>query len=239
MKFVNLEEIKKIIKSGSTIAIGGFTINRKPVALVEEILKNDVKDLKLFVLGGSIDVDLLLKNKKVKKIFAAYVGYEGLGGSSLMRKAVESGEVEFEDLTELIYYLGLKAGAEKKEFFETTSLVNSDISKTSSICEKSGNICKIKPVNPDVCLIHAHRADKKGNILIDAPDFCEREMAMASKIVIVSVEEIGEIDSEKISIQNKIVDYIVVAPQGSLPTGCNNFYAPNLNKIWNFLNEKK
>lgn len=237
MKYVNLSEIDKIIKSNSTIAIGGFTINRKPIAIIKEIAKSDINNLNLFTLAGSLDVDLLVEKSKVKKISAAYVGYEGIGFSKITRKAVESGNVAFEDLTEILYYLRLKAGAIGTPFIPTESIINSDIFKINSACKKIKDpftkkvLCAVKGIKPDVCIIHAQKADKFGNILIDESDFSEREMAQASKIRIFSVEEIGELKPNQITIHKDFVDYIVVVKNGAYPTGCKNYYSPDIKKI--------
>ena len=67
MKIIQLNQIKEIIKSNSIIAIGGFTINRKPISIIKEIAGSDAKNLSLYILAGSLDVDLLVeKSKKVE-----------------------------------------------------------------------------------------------------------------------------------------------------------------------------
>ncbi len=240
MKQIKLSDIKRIIKSNSTIAIGGFTINRKPVKIIKEIAESDIKNLSLYLLAGSIDVDLLVEKSKVKKISAAYVGYEGLGLSKFTRKAVESGEVLFEDLTEILYYFRLKAGAKKIPFLFTESIVNSDISKVNSACEiiseeKKVSKCKIKSINPDFCIIHAQKADSFGNIFIEEPDFSEKEMAESSKVRIFSVEEICNLKPEEITIPKNFVDFIVEVKNGAHPTGCKNYYGPDIKKLVEYL----
>jgi len=237
MKQIQLSDIDKIIKSNSTIAIGGFTINRKPIAIIKEIAKSNIKNLHIYTLAGALDIDLLVEKFKVKKISAAYVGYEGLGFSKIVRNAVESKNLIFEDLTEILYYLRLKAGAIGVPFIPTKSIINSDIFKINSACKKiknpfgKENLCGVKAINPDFCIIHAQKADKLGNILIDEPDFSEKEMAQASKTRVFSVEEIGKLKPHEITISNKFVDYVVIAKKGSYPTGCKNHYAPDIKNI--------
>lgn len=241
MKIIELSDIKEIIKSNSTIAIGGFTINRKPIAIIKEISKSDVDNLSLYTLAGSLEVDLLIEKSKVKKVSAAYVGYEGLGISQITRNAVESGKIIFEDLTEILYYLRLKAGALGVNFIPTKSLINSDIPKVNPACKKAEcpftgePICEISSIHPDFCIIHAQKADKFGNILIDEPDFSEKEMAQASKIKIFSVEEIGELKPCEITIPSEFVDYVVVAKNGASPTGCKGHYPINIKEIIKYL----
>lgn len=244
MKHINLQDIKRIVKPNSILAIGGFTINRKPIAIIKEIASSNIDNLHLYILAGSLDVDLLIEKSKVIKVSAAYVGYEGLGLSKITRNAVESGKVFFEDLTEILYYFRLKAGAQKKPFMLTESILNSDIIKINSACkkiiDKSGKPkCRIDSINPDFCIIHAQKADKEGNIFIDEPDFSEKEMARASKIRIFSVEEMGELKSEEITISKEFVDYVVVIKNGAYPTGCRNYYGPDIKNIIEYLENGK
>ncbi len=235
MKFIELSKIKGIIKSGSTIAVGGFTINRKPIAAIKQIADSDADNLSIFTLAGSLDVDLLLKSNKLKKIMAAYVGYEGLGLSHFVRKNVESGNVEFEDLTEILYYYRLKAAAENKDSLITEAITYTDIVKINSACEvisdiKTGtSVTQIKALHPDICLIHAHKVDSKGNVYIADADFSEKEMAKASKITVVTVEEQDEIPEITISAED--IDYIVVLPGSAKPTECMPNYAADIPKI--------
>jgi len=239
MKYINLSDIRRIIKSNSTIAIGGFTINRKPISIIKEIVKSNINNLNLYVLAGSLDIDLLIESSKVKKVSAAYVGYEGLGFSKTIRDYVESGKVIFEDLTEILYHLRLKAGAMGVPFIPTESIISSDIFKINPACKKIKNpfdkkiFCGVKAINPDFCIIHAQKADKFGNILIDEPNFSEKEMAQASKISIFSVEKIGKIKPHEVTIPSEFVNYIIINKKGAYPTGCKNYYSPDIKNILN------
>ncbi len=241
MKYIELSDLDKIIKSNSTIAIGGFTINRKPIAIIKQIAKSKINNLNLYTLAGSLDIDLLVEKSKVKRISAAYVGYEGLGFSKITRNAVESGKLIFEDLTEILYYFRLKAGAKGVSSLSTKSIVNSDVMKINSACKKvkdpktQETLCEIKAINPDFCIIHAQKADKEGNILISGPDFSEKEMAKSSKITIFSVEKVGEIKPEEVTIPKEDVDYIIISKKGASPTGCKDHYPPNIKEIIKYL----
>lgn len=242
MKIIQLNQIKDLIKSNSTVAIGGFTINRKPIAIIKEIAESDAKNLALYTLAGSLDVDLLVEKSKVAKIMAAYVGYEGLGTSKIVRYAVESEQIIFEDLTEILYYLRLKAGATGVPFIPTSSIIKSDIFHVNSSCKKIKNpftgseLCGVKAINPDFSIIHAQKADRFGNILIEEPDFCEKEMAQASKIRIFSVEKIvNRLKSSEITIPGQFVDYIIPVKRGAYPTGCYKNYLPDIKNILNYL----
>ena len=242
MKIIQLNQIKDIITSNSTIAIGGFTINRKPISIIKEIAESDTNNLSLYTLAGSLDIDLLVEKSKVKKVMAAYVGYEGLGISKIVRHAVESGGIIFEDLTEILYYLRLRGGAAGVPFIPTSSIIKSDIFKINPACKKikdpftKEELCAVQSINPDFSIIHAQKADRDGNILIDEPDFCEKEMAQASKIRIFSVEKIvRKLKPREITIPSQFVDYIIPVKKGAYPTRCYKNYSPDIKYILNHL----
>ena len=82
---------------------------------------------------------------------------------------------------------------------------------------------------PDVAIIHAQRADKYGNTIIDGPTVADLDIARAAKRVIVTAEEI--VDTEEIrreadrtAIPFFIVDAVVWAPFGAHPYDCYGCY---------------
>jgi len=44
-----------------------FTINRKPISIIKELSQSSIKNLELYTLGGSLEIDLLVEKFKVKK----------------------------------------------------------------------------------------------------------------------------------------------------------------------------
>ena len=70
----------------------------------------------------------------------------------------------------------------------------SDLPKVNPIksvtCPFTGEVLAAVPsVRPDVTVIHAQKADRKGNVLIQASLACRREAALAAKRCIVTVGE--------------------------------------------------
>lgn len=97
-------------------------------------------------------------------------------------------------------------------------------------CPFTGKLlCAIPALNPDVAIIHAQRADKEGNIQMWGIIGSNKEIAMASKKVIVSVEEV--VDSEVIRrdpnrtiIPAFKVDAIIEEPWGAHPSYTQGYY---------------
>ena len=73
------QEMVAQIRDGDTVAIGGWGPFSKPMTLVREIVKSDLKDLTIMSFAG-IDVDMLLAAGKVKKLVFAFVSLDAPRG---------------------------------------------------------------------------------------------------------------------------------------------------------------
>ena len=63
------DAVAKYVENGDTLAIGGFTTNRKPYAAVSEILRQGQKDFIVYAGPGGGEVDMLIGEGRV----AAYI----------------------------------------------------------------------------------------------------------------------------------------------------------------------
>ena len=64
-----LETSLDYVKSGSTIAIGGFSLNNSPMALIRELIRKNVTDLTIIgPLPLGMQIDILLGAEIVKKV---------------------------------------------------------------------------------------------------------------------------------------------------------------------------
>ena len=70
-KSMSAADVVSQIKDGMTIGIGGWGPRRKPMALIRELLRSDVKDLTVVAYGGA-DVGMLCAAGKVKKVIFYY-----------------------------------------------------------------------------------------------------------------------------------------------------------------------
>jgi len=90
----------------------------------------------------------------------------------------------------------------------------------------------VPALNPDVALIHAHRADMFGNVQVDGYRHMDADMAKAARTVIVSAERI--VSPEEITagpaqtmLPHFAIDAVVAAPHGSYPHECYSLYGPD------------
>ncbi len=241
------EAIKRFVSKGDCISFGGFTVNRNPVALVHELLRQKIGDLHAVMHSGSQVLDLLIGAGYINLVEIAY-GANGRFASTCVRfrKAVEQGSVTVEDYTNYQITLRFMAGAMGIPYLPTYSGLGSDIvekwgfnedlrKSRSSVPNKKlivGNdpftdspLVLVPAVNPDVTLLHVHQASEDGVTRIEGLTFADIEQARAAKHVIVSCEEI--VSSEELRKEpwrncfpHTLVDAVVHQPFGSHPTAC-------------------
>jgi len=229
------EAVKKFVHDGDTLAFSSPNYNRLAMAAVREIIRQGKKDLTVAKTLASFDVELLLAANLVKKVITSWLSIGVRWGvSKIMRDRVESGKVEFEEWSNLGMNLRFKAGAMGVPFLPTFAMLGSDLIKHNNCkvitCPYTGlKLAAVPALFPDVAFIHAQRADKYGNVIIDGPVAADPDIARAAKHVVVTVEEIvdtSEIrrEADKTAIPFFMVDAVVWAPFGSHPYDCYGCY---------------
>jgi hypothetical protein len=94
-------------------------------------------------------------------------------------------------------------------------------------------VCVVPALNPDVALIHVQQCDMYGNARVLGAGVSPAEMAMASKKVIISTEEVIEPEEirkqpQRTTIPYYLVDAVVHAPFGSYPGSTPGVYGADL-----------
>jgi glutaconate CoA-transferase subunit A len=221
------EAVSRFIHDGDYIGTELYGTVRCPMSLVNEIVRQGKKDLR--VAGqGVLELDMLLAAHLVKALDITYIGLEVYGVSNCFRREVESGRVETcVEWSNASITWRLKATALGVPFIPARSMLGTDTMKYSAAKVvkdpfTGDPICLLPALILDVGLIHVHRADKYGNAQIDGISGFAAEMARASKTLIISAEEI--VDCEEIRrhpdrtiIPYYLVDAVVEAPYGSHP----------------------
>lgn len=91
MKVKTISEAIAEIPAGSSVAFGGNTMHRVPMAAVKELIVQE-KALHVIKSAGSLEVDALCAAGLAKEITFAYVGYENFGLAPFFRRATEEGK---------------------------------------------------------------------------------------------------------------------------------------------------
>ena len=225
------------IKDGMTIGIGGWGPRRKPMGLVRELLRSDVKDLTVVAYGGA-DVGMLCAAGKVKKLVFAFVSLDAIPLEPWFRKARESGQLEVLELDEGMFQWGLKAAAFDLPFLPTRVGLGTDLAelgglKTVQSPYADGETLIAMPaLKLDVALIHANRSDWRGNVHLLGPDtYYDEWFAKAAAKTCVSCEELVdkmedhyEAEAHANVFERCFVNGVVHMPYGAHPSSMPPLY---------------
>jgi acyl CoA:acetate/3-ketoacid CoA transferase alpha subunit len=226
-RMTEAQAVERFINDGDYIGTELYGTVRCPQSLVNEIVRQGKKDLR--VAGqGVYELDMLLAASLVKALDITYIGMEVYGVSSCLRREVESGRVETcVEWSNAGIAWRFKAAAMGVPFLPVRSMLGTDTMKYSAAkvvdCPFTGDpVCLLPALILDVGLIHVHRADMYGNAQIDGITGFGAELARASKRLIISAEEIVPTEQirktpEKTIIPYYLVDAVVEAPFGSHP----------------------
>ena len=197
-KVMSAKDVVAQIKDGMTIGIGGWGPRRKPMALIRELLRSDVKDLTVVAYGGA-DVGMLCAAGKVKKVVFAFVSLDNIPLEPYFRAARQSGSIAVSEIDEGHMLLGLRAAAWGLPFIPSQIGIGTDLLKFNPDLKLVDSPFDDKQwvampaLKLDVALVHADRADSRGICQIKGPDlYMDEWMVRAAAKAFVSCEELVE-----------------------------------------------
>jgi len=236
-KQMTTAEVVGQLEDGMTIGVGGWGPRRKPMALIREILRSDLKDLTIVAYGGA-DVGMLCAAGKVKKVIFAFVSLDFIPLEPYFRQARQSGSIETLEVDEGMMLLGLRAAAWGMPFMPTQIGLGTDVIKVNKDLKVIDSPYDDKEwvampaLKLDAALIHADRADVRGVCQIKGPDmYMDEQMARAADKTFVTVDEIVETDyfaqgdeSRYVFWERSMTTGVVHVPGGAHPTSCTPLY---------------
>ena len=231
-KITTLAKAIEPVRDGDVVALQNMATQAAPMALVRELIRQEKRGLGLVVLVGGMAVDWLAAAGVIDRLIGAAVSMEQFGLCQQYRQAVEQGRIRVEELSESVLNARLGAGARNLPFLPTRGAIGTDLvaqnpENLKMLDDPFGGfpVLACRALVPDVALIHAHRADRYGNIQYEPtvlwPDIAI--MPKAAKRVIVTVEEIVDTEvlrrhPERTILPGFMVDAVVEAPFGAHPT---------------------
>ncbi len=235
-KIMKIEDAIKLIHDGDILGIGGNVLNRAPMALVREIVRQGVSGLKIVKTAGAMDVDLLCFADAVYSVDAGFISYESeYSLAQHYRKAVQSGKVKGNEHACYTVISALRAAETGVPFMPVKGLMISDLIDVNDYFTRildpftGESVTVVKAIVPDVVIIHAQEADQHGNARIDGPVYEDLLFSKAGRKVIVSCETIVPdskfaFSKEKANIPHYLVDAVVHIPKGASPASCSGKY---------------
>ncbi len=127
-KRITLSEAAEIIKDGTMLTFSGFTIWRRPCALIFELIRQKRRDLHLVEVNSGPHSEFLIGAGCVKIWESCWIGHELYGkyGANLSRK-VKNKEIIFEDYSHAEMGFRFLAASAGMPFIATQTSLGTDI----------------------------------------------------------------------------------------------------------------
>jgi len=225
------------VHDGDTVAIEGFTAFIC-FSAAHEIIRQGRRDLTLCRMTPDLIYDQMIAAGCARKLVFSYLGNPGVGALHCIRRAVEKGvpqPLEIEEYSHFGMVGRYMAGAARLPFFPLRSYLGTDLAAANPSIRfvdspyGDGQVAVVPPLNPDVAIVHAQRADAGGNTQIWGLLGVQKEAAFAARRVIVVVEEIVDeavirSDPNRTVIPGLVVDAVVHQPYGAHPSYVQGYY---------------
>ncbi len=225
------EAVQRFVNDGDTVALEGFT-HLIPTAAAHEIIRQGKKGLTLVRMTPDLVYDLMIGAGCAKKLIFSWGGNPGVGSLHRLRDAVEKGwpqPLEIEEHSHADLANAYVAGASGLPFAVLRAYLGSDLPKVNPLikfieCPFTGErLAAVPSVRPDVTVIHAQKADRKGNVLIQGILGVQKEAALAARRSIVTVEEI--VDDLQAPMNACVLPTWAVTAVCEVPRGAHPSYA--------------
>jgi len=235
--FVSLPEaVAANVRDGDIVALEGFT-HLIPYAAGHELIRQQRRGLTLVRMTPDIIYDQLIGMGAAEKLIFSWGGNPGVGSLYRMRDAIENGwprPLAIEEHSHAAMANAYEAGAANLPFAAFRGYLGADLAKVnprikSVTCPYSGEVLATVPaIRPDVAIIHAQKADRAGNVLIEGIVGVQKQAVLAAKRSIVTVEERVEsfdgVHSNACILPHWTVGAITVVPGGAHPSYAQGYY---------------
>ena len=236
-KFVSLQEgIEEVLRDGDSVSMEGFT-HLIPHAAGHEAIRQGRKRLTLIRMTPDLIYDQMIGTGCAEKLIFSWGGNPGVGSLHRLRDAIENGwphRLALEEHSHAAMANAYEAGAANLPFAVFRGYKGVDLPKVnpnirSVTCPYTGEVLATVPaLRPDAAVIHALRADREGNVLLEGIVGVQKEAVLAAKRSLVTVEEIvedfGPRNANAVILPSWTVTAIAHVPGGAYPSYAHGYY---------------
>ena len=230
------DALAETVRDGDTVAMEGFT-HLIPFAAAHEIIRQGRRHLTLVRMTPDLIYDQLIGAGCADALVFSWGGNPGVGSLHRLRDAAEHNwpaPLALHEFSHAAMANAYEAGASNLPFAAFRGQLNGlrDVNPRirSVSCPFTGEVLTAVPaLRPDVTIIHAQKADRDGNVLIEGIIGVQKEAALAAtRAVVVTVEEV--VDSLRGGHPNACilpawtVTAISVVPGGARPSYAHGYY---------------
>jgi len=228
------DAVAELVQDGDTVALEGFT-HLIPFAAGHELIRQSRRELTLIRMTPDLIYDQLIGTGCAQKLVFSWGGNPGVGSLHRLRDAVEHGwpgALELEEHSHAGMAAAWAAGAANLPFGVLRGYWGTDLaSRTrveSLVCPFTGEeLAAVPALRPDVGVVHAQRADREGNVQLWGISGVQKEVVLASRRSLVTVEEVVtrlEPRPGASFIPNWVIDAVAEVPGGASPSYAHGYY---------------
>ena len=234
--FLSLADaVRENLHDGDVVAFEGFT-HLIPHAAAHEAIRQGFRDLTLVRMTPDLVYDQMIGMGMAKKLIFSYAGNPGVGLLRRLRDAVENGwpnSPEIEEHSHAAMANAYEAGAAGLPLavlrgYRGAGLAEVNPNIRSIVCPFTGEkLAAVPSIRPDVSFVHAQKADRKGNVLVEGIIGIQKEAVLAAKRAVVTVEEIVDDLSTHTNacvLPDWTITAIAVVPGGAHPSYTHGYY---------------
>jgi glutaconate CoA-transferase subunit A len=236
-EFLSLHDaVAEHVHDGDSVAMEGFT-HLIPFAAGHEVIRQGRNHLTVMRMTPDLIYDQLIGMGAVDRMIFSWGGNPGVGSLHRMRDAVENGwphPLALEEHSHAAMANAYEAGAANLPFAVFRGYKGVDLPKVnpnirSVTCPYTGEVLATVPaLRPDVAIIHALRADRDGNVLLEGIVGVQKEAVLAARRSIVTVEEVvdafGPRSPNAVILPAWTVSAVAVVPGGAYPSYAHGYY---------------
>jgi glutaconate CoA-transferase subunit A len=228
------EAVAEFIHDGDTVALEGFT-HLIPFAAGHEIIRQKRRDLTLIRLTPDLVYDQMIGMGCAAKMIFSWGGNPGVGSIHRFRDAVENRwprPLVIEEHEHAGMVAAFAAGAANLPFGILRGYAGTELAEHTRVkfieCPFTGErVAAVPALRPDVAVIHAQKADRKGNVWLWGVVGVQKEAVLAAQRAIVTVEEIVDdlnAPMNSVILPNWVVSAVCEVPGGSFPSYALGYY---------------
>ena len=230
-QFIAIDEAAALVPDGCSLALGGMTMYRRPVAFVKALLRRRPRprDLTLLCFTAGFESDLLVGAGCVSAVRTAYFGLESFGFAPMFTEAAGRGALRIVEETEASLAMGIRARMAGVGFMPSNAWIGTDLPRlrpdVRTVADPySGEVLTAFPaVHCDVAVLHGLAGDSFGGVLLNNNLGVDLELVHITDTVIVTVERM--VERLERSLVGQFVpapgsSHVVLAPHGAAPTSC-------------------
>jgi glutaconate CoA-transferase, subunit A len=228
------DAVAELVHDGDTVALEGFT-HLIPFAAGHELIRQGRRDLTLIRMTPDLVYDQLIGMGCARKLVFSWGGNPGVGSLHRLRDAVENGwpaPLELEEHSHAGMAAAYAAGASNLPFGVLRGYRGTDLAERTSVrwveCPFTGErLAAVRAHRPDVGIVHAQRADERGNVQLWGIAGVQKETVLASARSLATVEEIVpelEPRASAVVLPSWTVTAVACVPGGARPAYAHGHY---------------